>query len=254
MTQTRVTEWSTSGGASVGLTPDGSASRDSFLTVTFDGLAQGTTYTVSADIQVPAAQTSTALDARARRVVVYNAVENAALQSAAALNIAGDTRRLAVTFTVGANAPLIRLYNGSELAADVIRWDSVLITEAQNDQTYFDGSSDARTAASNPIQVVGYESNRESKNVFHDVLGGGQDAALSPAGLRTGTLTYKFLTEADAYECELMHSGTGVLKFRDDHLTTIGMAYVPDGSITRELNVEGRVFWLVSVAFREVIV
>ena len=62
--------WSTSGGASVELDPDG-RSTDSFLTVSAAGLVPGNRYTLSADIQVPASITALS---RSRRIVVYNAV------------------------------------------------------------------------------------------------------------------------------------------------------------------------------------
>lgn len=124
--------------------------------------------------------------------------------------------------------------------------------------TYFDGampsSTVERRASSRPIQVVGYESSRQSANVFHEVIGRSYpDVTLRPAGLRTGTFSFLFDNEVDAAECERMHSTTAVLTLDDPEVPTAATRYVADGQISRRLDSESMVLWVVSVAYQEVV-
>lgn len=105
---------------------------------------------------------------------------------------------------------------------------------------------------STPLLVTGYQSVRKANNVFNDVLGGGLDTTLSPAGLRTGTLVLLFANETDAAACEGMHTGTEVLRFNDSDYPSIIMNYVPSGSITRALDDQSRTYWTLSIDFQEV--
>lgn len=246
--------WSTSGGASLEMDPTGT-SNDTFLGLTPSGLVGGRRYTLSADIQVPVLNSGSF---RSRRIVVYNAVEPT-VESVQEPNVVGSTSRHSVTFTAPADPStlILRLYNGSQVTGEIIRWDSPLLTDAGRSSSYFDGSGTASTvktyASSRPLQVLGYESQRASANVFHDVIGRpNPDVTLRPAGPRTGTLSFLFASEADAAECERMHAGTSVLTIDDPELPTIAMPYVADGAISRQLDSDTRALWVVGVAFREV--
>ncbi|ROS57198.1 hypothetical protein [Frigoribacterium sp. PhB118] len=144
--------------------------------------------------------------------------------------------------------------------------ESLIVSQAQGETVagpdaqpgpYFDGTTAGSTvvsyATSRPLYVLGYESQRASAHVFHDVIGrANPDVTLRPAGLRTGTLSYLFASEAEAAECERMHSGTAVLTLDDPELPTIAMPYVADGAISRQLDPQSRALWLVGVAYREV--
>lgn len=122
---------------------------------------------------------------------------------------------------------------------------------------YFTGATANTTVSvprtSTPVLVTGYDSVRASTNVFQDVLGrSNPDVSLSPAGLRSGTLTCLFASEVEAYECERMHIGTAVLTFNDSDLQTVGMDYVLGGSIRRQLDPESRLYWTVAIDYQEV--
>jgi hypothetical protein len=122
--------------------------------------------------------------------------------------------------------------------------------------TYFDPNTPARTdtvyASSQPVLVTGYQSRRQTAHVFHDVLGGGQDVTLRPASPRSGTLSCLFTSEAEALNCENIHTGTDILTFADSDLPTTGMTYVADGAITRALDSQSRALWTVDIDYREV--
>lgn len=121
-------------------------------------------------------------------------------------------------------------------------------------EDYFDGSTPYALGVetSKPLLVTSYESSRQSQNVFNPIVGGGMDVVLYPASLRTGTLVCLFDNEADAKFCEDIHSRTTVLTFSDSDHPTIGMTYVPSGSIARALDSASRLLWTVSIGFQEV--
>lgn len=123
---------------------------------------------------------------------------------------------------------------------------------------YFTGATANSTVTvprtSSPALVVGYDSARAGRNVFNPVLGRGYpDVTLQPATPRTGTLTFLFTSEADAAECERMHRGIDLLTLTDSDLSTIGMTYVLDGNLRRQLDPETLSVWTVAVDYQEVI-
>ena len=112
--------------------------------------------------------------------------------------------------------------------------------------------SDGTTAVT-PVLTLGYASNRDSRNVFHDVIGrADQDVTLYPAGLRSGTLTFLFDNETDALTCENLHSAAAVFTITDTDRPSIAMTYAVKGKIPRTLDDGTREMWTVAVDFQEV--
>lgn len=110
------------------------------------------------------------------------------------------------------------------------------------------------TTTSTPVAVLGYESKRSGQNIVHAVIGRADpDVTLRPAGLRTGTLTLLFESEADAAECEVMHAAAVVLAMADSDVSTVGMSYVVSGAVTRSLDDASRSLWTVAVEYQEVL-
>jgi prepilin-type N-terminal cleavage/methylation domain-containing protein len=148
-TVTQSSVWSANGTYSAKVTPNSSSAWDSFISIgasnSLIGLSVGSTYVVSATINLTAAQTGT-LDGRARGITIYTwvgGVPSLIGQSAYATNAVGSTR-LSQTFTVPASATgvQIRLYNGGSSTADnSVYWDSVMITQSSTQYTYADGNS-----------------------------------------------------------------------------------------------------------------
>lgn len=109
------------------------------------------------------------------------------------------------------------------------------------------------TTTITPVLTLGYESSRDSRNIFHDVIGRDYpDVTLRAASLRHGTLTYLFETEADSLACEQLHRADSTFTVTDDDRDSIGMAYVVSGSITRTLDDDTRDLWTVAVDFQEI--
>jgi hypothetical protein len=250
--QTRETDWWMSDGASVGITPDGSGNSDSFLTLSYANMTPGRRYSISAFVQLPEAQTTH--DAtRARRIVIYGAGEGTVMSDQLA-NVRTRVGNARATFTY-AEGMLIRLYNGSSVAGEKVRWDSPIITDWDKSPTYFSGATvPSRTASTTPVLVTGYEARRETRSVLHNVIGRvDPDVTLLPATLRTGTLRLLYDNEAAAAEAEAMHAQAQVFTFRDDDLSTVGMKYVLSGGLLRTLDDPTRAAWTVAADFQEVL-
>ncbi|RDV44142.1 hypothetical protein DOE76_13945 [Leifsonia sp. ku-ls] len=101
-----------------------------------------------------------------------------------------------------------------------------------------------------PDLVLDYTASSTSRNVFHQILGGGQDVTLLPSEPRTGTLAMWFREEADAYQMEAIHGLPLLFTLSDDEYFSIGMQYAVDGRVTRTRNDDGT--WSVAVDYREV--
>jgi hypothetical protein len=252
VTQARDTAWWVSDGASVALNPDGSGSSDSFLTLSFAGLTVGNRYTVSAFVQLPEAQTVFDVT-RARRIVVYNAGEGTVMSDQLP-NIRTRAANPSVTFTYAAGL-LIRLYNGSSVPGELVRWDSPYITEEANvGTTYFSGNTQNRDfyAVTRPLATLGHDSAREARTVVHTVMGRAEpDVTLFPSNLRTGTLAMLFDDEALSLEAQRMHAQPYVFTMVDPDAPTTNMKYVTVGPVVRVLD-EERTAWTVGVGYQEV--
>ena len=103
-----------------------------------------------------------------------------------------------------------------------------------------------------PHLLLGYQSSRESGNVFHPLIDSPTpDITLRPAAPRTGTLELFFLTGVAATACERLHAGARLFHLRDSARPSTNMTYVVDGNVTCEV-AEGGARWIVSVAYHEI--
>lgn len=107
-----------------------------------------------------------------------------------------------------------------------------------------------------PQAIVGYQSTRASKNILHDVLGRGDaDVTFQPTGLRTGTLTMLFGSQALALAGEVFYAATGgKFVYTDTDFSGLSMTHVPSGNIVvaylDDTNGQG---WTLAVDFTEVV-
>jgi hypothetical protein len=143
--------WNNSRGHSLRITPTSPSSMDSCAyvhsLVPAGGWQSGVTYTVSATVYLPAAQTGSLDGAhRDRRIVVYH--DNVSTMSSQPANAAGATR-VSVTFTLtDATVYLsLRLYNGTLAGGGDVWWDDILIETSTSSGTYFDGTTAGSTVA-----------------------------------------------------------------------------------------------------------
>lgn len=117
-------------------------------------------------------------------------------------------------------------------------------------------SSQQGNPTSTPTLVVGYESSRDSRNVFKPVYTNAtpaEDVALRAAGPRTGRITYLYRSEGLSRDAETMHRGPYTFTLVDPDVPSVNMTYAVDGQITRRLDPDTRTIWLLEVGFREVV-
>ncbi len=112
---------------------------------------------------------------------------------------------------------------------------------------------DASGDTSEPDLVMGYETSRTSRNIRHEIVGGGIGVSLIPADLRRGTLRlYYGDREADAAACVEMHARGEVMTITIDERDTLSMSYFVDGEFGYSLDEQTRDDWVVSVAYQEI--
>lgn len=148
------TSWTTSGitmsfnGGWITLTPN-SANADSNIRSGGDtgglrlGLEPGKTYTVSATVDTPVAQSGT-LNNLQRCIAVFTKVgSNNYVSVLSEIGPVTGTKRLSLTFTVptGASEAFIRFYNGASLGNGVVRWKDFLLEVGSSLNPFYSGDT-----------------------------------------------------------------------------------------------------------------
>lgn len=145
-TVARDPDWASEGLSSLSVTADGS-SNDSYAYVEGGtgairlGMEAGKTYTITASVHTPVAQ-SGSLNTRARKIVVFTkSGASPAIETDSSAGPATGTGRVRVTFTIPVDATeaYIRLYNGSGVNGQVVYWDELILVEGTTAIPYFDG-------------------------------------------------------------------------------------------------------------------
>ena len=113
-------------------------------------------------------------------------------------------------------------------------------------------ANDGTGATTSPALVLGYETEQESQNIVHDIIGGGIAITLVRPRPRAGRLRLFYLTEATANAARLLHARETTFTFTDTDLPTIAMTYALNGSISPALEDAGRKRWIVEVGYQEV--
>jgi hypothetical protein len=120
---------------------------------------------------------------------------------------------------------------------------------------YFDGNTPGSSVTvrdtSTPLLMLGFETARSGQNIYHEILGGGQDVTLQPAPLRSGTLRFLYPDEASAVSAEVMFAKAAVFSVEDTDRAAVSMRFALDGTLNLNLD-ESRELWLVDVGYREV--
>ncbi|CAI9386090.1 hypothetical protein [Microbacterium sp. T2.11-28] len=102
-----------------------------------------------------------------------------------------------------------------------------------------------------PLAVDGYEAERESRNIIHDLLSGNVAVTLISPRPRAGTLQLMYTAHSDAFAAFNLHAEETVFTITNPDVTNVGMSYVVrDGIGIRQDDT--RAGWIVSVDFQEV--
>lgn len=140
----------------------------------------------------------------------------------------------------------------SATSGGVTYFDKVFIGQPS---TYFDGSTptvpEVREATA-PYFVLGYETTRNTGNVFHDVLGGGTDVTIREAELRSGTLRMLYLDADTARDALAMFGRAEVFSFDDPEVPGVAMSFALAGQLVLTLDSETMLRWVLAVGYQEV--
>lgn len=104
-----------------------------------------------------------------------------------------------------------------------------------------------------PRLVLGYETSRESRNVVHDLIGGGIAVALVAPRPRSGDLRLFYPEEVDAWGALELHSLEAVFTLTEASRPAVGMTYVVNGSVSLALDDNTRKNWVVTIPYQEVL-
>jgi hypothetical protein len=104
-----------------------------------------------------------------------------------------------------------------------------------------------------PLIVHGYQTERQSQNIIHDLISGGIAVTLIAPRPRSGRLELVYEQEADAYAALEMHAAEDTFTLADDDVPSVNMSYVIDGSVSLTLDDETRSLWVLTVGYQEVI-
>jgi hypothetical protein len=169
-----------------------------------------------------------------------------------------DWTRVSQSFTIPDGAVSLALVlspsNETPAPADALYVDDVLLETGTELLPYFDGNTEpsAILAQSTPLLVDGWQESVDTRTVVNTIVGGGTDITPYPAGLRTGQYVAVFQDEEDAAALVRMHQQPARFTVQDTARPSIGMLYVPVGTITRTLDDDTRDYWLVTIPYQEV--
>lgn len=105
-----------------------------------------------------------------------------------------------------------------------------------------------------PDLVLEYNTERESRNVLHNVIGKAeQDVSLELDGLRYGTLHLFFESKTDAWVAYDQLGAIGTWELTDTDTPEIGMSFVRQGPMKMGLDPVSRRRWIIEVDYQEVI-
>lgn len=112
--------------------------------------------------------------------------------------------------------------------------------------------SDGSTTISPPAKLSAADA-YESRNIVHELLGGGVAVTFGAEPLRTGTLAMYFADETSCAAAYLFFKNGYVFELTDVDKPSTNMYFVVAGAIERELQTDTRDAWILSVDVQEVV-
>lgn len=104
-----------------------------------------------------------------------------------------------------------------------------------------------------PDLVLGYETARSSRNIVHQIIGGGIAVSVIAPNPRSGVLSLFFSSETSAFAALNQHATETTFSLVSTDRTPINMTYVVDGDVSLALEDGTRNLWIVDVGYQEVI-
>lgn len=112
---------------------------------------------------------------------------------------------------------------------------------------------DGTGASSSPTLVLGYEAARGSRNIVHNLIGGGIGVTLIPPAPRSGTLQLFYPAEADAAAALALHARPCLFQITESGRESVDMVYIQTGELSIRLEASTADHWVVAVGYQEVV-
>jgi hypothetical protein len=92
----------------------------------------------------------------------------------------------------------------------------------------------------------------ESRNVIHDLIGGGIAVSLVGPRPRAGEMELLYNTEAAAFASVALHREETTFTLTETDVSSVSMSYVVDGSVQARLDETTVRRWVVTIGYQEV--
>lgn len=93
----------------------------------------------------------------------------------------------------------------------------------------------------------------DSRNIIHELLGGGVAVTFGGAAQATSSLEMLFTSEADALDAYTQLNTGHIFELTDTSKTSTSMFFVVAGAITRSYEIESADTWVVSCGIQQVV-
>jgi hypothetical protein len=103
------------------------------------------------------------------------------------------------------------------------------------------------------LVLVPYQANLESRNIVHDLSGGGIAVSLVPPRPRSGEFEALYLTEAEAFDALTLHQQPTSFELAESDVPTVGMTYVVDGTVRIRLDDQTQHVWILTIGYQEIL-
>ena len=104
-----------------------------------------------------------------------------------------------------------------------------------------------------PVSVLSpWAAQWTSRNVIHDLIGGGIAVALVAPRPRSGQMELLYQTEAEAFAGANLHREETSFALAETDTPHVSMTYVVDGTVDVRLDEDTLVLWIVTVGYQEV--
>lgn len=103
-----------------------------------------------------------------------------------------------------------------------------------------------------PLAVAGYDADRQSRNIIHDLLDGSIGVSFIAPRPRSGDLVTVYTDRAEAFAAYALYANETTFAYLSDEMAELGMTFVLDGALTIEQDDENTDVWYVRVGFQEV--
>lgn len=106
-----------------------------------------------------------------------------------------------------------------------------------------------------PLTILSpYGAQIRSRNVVHDLIGGGISVSLVQPRPRAGELRLLYETEAAADAALRLHYQEATFTLVESDRPTLNMTYAVDGDLAIELDDQTLEVWIVTIGYQEIVV